>query len=307
MRNRVALVALVALFTSSAQAYAAGEGVTLTAAETKPRVMATSNPASGEKELLIEGHASLVPSTIYVVCQGQRRSVNVTQLNGFSTFVSASYSVPAEAVDAVVSYDDCLLLVGQVRLALPRERLASVWAPPATRSASVQGEVIGVLDGETIRVRLGQRTEDIAYLGISAPVWKSAKAWHDATDMNRYLVLGKTVRLSSMQARDHHGRLPALVYVDTTLMNAEMVRRGYAVTAGSGLDGERRKLFLELQARAKAQGAGSWADARLDAVPVAAQVEAAPSPSGGSLSLSLPSVRERAIMDALDRLDQIRR
>ena len=50
-----------------------------------------------------------------------------------------------------------------------------------------------------------------------------------ATEANRRLVEGKTVRLEyDVQTRDRFGRLLAYVYVGDGMVNAELVRLGFA-------------------------------------------------------------------------------
>jgi micrococcal nuclease len=90
-----------------------------------------------------------------------------------------------------------------------------------------------VVDGDTIVVRLDGRAEKVRYIGVDTPesvkpgvrVECFAKA---AAAENRRLVLGREVRLTyDAEARDRYGRLLAYVWRGDTLVNAELVRRGY--------------------------------------------------------------------------------
>jgi len=90
-----------------------------------------------------------------------------------------------------------------------------------------------VVDGDTIVVRLDGRAEKVRYIGVDTPesvkpgvrVQCFAKA---AAAENRRLVLGRDVRLSyDAEPRDRYGRLLAYVWRGDTLVNGELVRRGY--------------------------------------------------------------------------------
>src|ERR671931_710442 len=78
-----------------------------------------------------------------------------------------------------------------------------------------QGQVVRVVDGDTIRVRLGDRTERVRYIGIDTPesvkpgtpVQCYAKAASVETDR---LLDGRQVRLRfDAERRDRYGRLLA--------------------------------------------------------------------------------------------------
>jgi micrococcal nuclease len=95
-------------------------------------------------------------------------------------------------------------------------------------------DVLRVIDGDTIVVELGGRSERVRYIGIDTPemndkrdqVVARARA---ATEANRELVSGRTVRLEfDVQLRDKYGRLLAYVWVGDTLVNEVLVRQGYA-------------------------------------------------------------------------------
>jgi micrococcal nuclease len=96
--------------------------------------------------------------------------------------------------------------------------------------------VVRVVDGDTIVVSEGGRTERVRYIGVDTPesvkpgtpVQCFAKA---ASSANRRLVEGRRVRLvHDAEARDRYGRRLAYVYraSDGLFVNAELVRRGYA-------------------------------------------------------------------------------
>jgi micrococcal nuclease len=97
-------------------------------------------------------------------------------------------------------------------------------------------QVLRVVDGDTIRVRLDGRTERVRYIGVDTP--ESVKPGtavqcfaKRASAANAALVAGRSVRLvGDVEQRDRYGRLLAYVYrePDGAFVNARLVRDGYA-------------------------------------------------------------------------------
>jgi micrococcal nuclease len=99
-----------------------------------------------------------------------------------------------------------------------------------------RAQVLRVVDGDTIRVRVDGHTERVRYIGVDTP--ESVKpgtpvqcfAKH-ASAANAALVAGRSVRLvSDVEQRDRYGRLLAYVYrePDGAFVNAALVRDGFA-------------------------------------------------------------------------------
>jgi endonuclease YncB( thermonuclease family) len=102
----------------------------------------------------------------------------------------------------------------------------------ALHAAPTRFLVKGVEDGDTIVLADGER---VRYLGIDAPeVSRGDKPGepygYEASRFNRNLVLGRWVTLEfGEEKRDHYGRLLAFVFLeDSTFVNGELVRLGYA-------------------------------------------------------------------------------
>ncbi|HEV8617715.1 MAG TPA: thermonuclease family protein [Methylomirabilota bacterium] len=151
--------------------------------------------------------------------------------------------------------------------------LATLVAAPG----ALEGVVVYVADGDTIHVRLGEHVEKVRYIGINAPEvphpghertvpsrrWTSfphtAAAGEAARRINLELVTGRQVRLElARQQRDNYGRLLAYVWVGDVMINAEMVRRGYAEVMSIPPDFTHRVLFLRLQDEARQARRGLW-------------------------------------------------
>jgi micrococcal nuclease len=77
--------------------------------------------------------------------------------------------------------------------------------------------------------------------------------------VNRQLVGGQRVRLEmDVGARDRYGRLLAYVWVGDVMVNAELVRRGYAQVMTVPPNVRYQRLFLDLQRGAREAGRGLW-------------------------------------------------
>jgi micrococcal nuclease len=144
--------------------------------------------------------------------------------------------------------------------------LCLVLLAPAVAQPTLEGPVVRVVDGDTIHVRLGDHVEKVRYIGVNTPEVHHPTRGEEpggrvAAGVNRELVAGRRVRLElDTQARDRYGRLLAYVWVDQTMVNAELVRRGVAQVMTVPPNVRHQTLFLELQRQARAAGRGLWGD-----------------------------------------------
>ena len=128
----------------------------------------------------------------------------------------------------------------------------------------LEGVVVRVVDGDTIYVQLADRVEKIRYIGMNTPeIHHPTKGeqpgGREAAEMNRRLVGGKRVRLElDVRSRDRYGRLLAYVWLGDTMVNAELVRRGYAQVMTVPPNVRYQNLFVKLQREARDAGRGLW-------------------------------------------------
>lgn len=140
-----------------------------------------------------------------------------------------------------------------------------VLAAVPTGATSLDGVVVRVVDGDTIHVRLADRVEKVRYIGVNAPELHhptkgEEPGGREAAAVNRALTGDKHVRLElDVSARDRYGRLLAYVWVGDTMVNAELVRRGYAQVMTVPPNVRHQALFLKLQREAREAGRGLWA------------------------------------------------
>jgi micrococcal nuclease len=135
----------------------------------------------------------------------------------------------------------------------------------ATASGSgLDGLVVRTVDGDTIHVRVADRIEKVRYIGVNTPEVHHPRkgeepGGREAAAINRSLVEGQRVRLETdVRERDHYGRLLAYVWVGDVMVNAELVRRGYAQVMTVPPNVRHQALFLRLQREAREAGRGLW-------------------------------------------------
>jgi micrococcal nuclease len=139
--------------------------------------------------------------------------------------------------------------------------IAPAWG---AERGTLEGTVVRVVDGDTIHVRIDTRVEKIRYIGVNTPELHhptrgEEPGGREAAALNRQLAAGKRVRLElDVQERDRYGRLLAYVWVGDLMVNAELVRRGYAQVMTVPPNVRYQALFLKLQRDARQAGRGLW-------------------------------------------------
>jgi micrococcal nuclease len=144
--------------------------------------------------------------------------------------------------------------------------LAVIGAAPhaAAPERGRHGDVVRVVDGDTIHVRVGERVEKVRYIGVNTPELRhptrgEEPGGQEATAINRALVDGRRVRLElDVQERDRYQRLLAYVWVGERMVNAELLRRGYAQVMTVPPNVRHQQQFLGLERQARAAGRGLW-------------------------------------------------
>ena len=140
---------------------------------------------------------------------------------------------------------------------------------PRGEREKLAGTVVRVVDGDTVHVRLGDRVEKVRYIGIDTPETHHPTRGEEpggrqATEVNGRLVGDRAVRLEpDVQLRDRYGRLLAYVWVTRAdggelMVNAELVRLGYAQVMTVPPNVRHQALFLKLQRDARQAGRGLW-------------------------------------------------
>ena len=158
----------------------------------------------------------------------------------------------------MVSLARCATLLLLLAVAAP------TWAAEGAAYRGLEGTVVRVVDGDTIHVRVGAHVEKVRYIGVNTPEVHHPRkgeepGGREAAEVNRRLVEGRAIRLElDVQERDRYGRLLAYVWIGDVMINAELVRLGYAQVMTVPPNVRYQAMFLKLQREARQAGRGLW-------------------------------------------------
>lgn len=131
--------------------------------------------------------------------------------------------------------------------------------------AAVAVDLLKVIDGDTIRVRMPDGSEErVRYIGIDAPeVAHSGSAGEylggEATAHNKELLTAGALRLETdVKERDDYGRLLAYVWAGEVFVNERMVRDGYARARNYPPNLAWQDELWEAHDQAREAGIGIW-------------------------------------------------
>ena len=139
-------------------------------------------------------------------------------------------------------------------------------AGAADAGQSFAATAVRIIDGDTLEVVLATgRSETVRYIGMDTPETRHPRRGEDpggrqAWLANRRLVEGKTLRLElDVRERDRYRRLLAYVYVGDVMVNAELVRLGYAQVMTIPPNVRHAARFRQLEREAREHARGLWA------------------------------------------------
>jgi micrococcal nuclease len=130
--------------------------------------------------------------------------------------------------------------------------------------AAAMATVVRVVDGDTIEAQVGDRVEDVRYIGVDTPETVKPDTpvqcfGPQASAFNHRLVEQRQVRLVfGVERRDVYGRLLAYVYLGRRFVNASLVRRGLARSLTIPPNDRFAPLFRRLEMQAARAGRGLW-------------------------------------------------
>jgi endonuclease YncB( thermonuclease family) len=123
----------------------------------------------------------------------------------------------------------------------------------------ISGEVINVVDGDTIEILIGSEEFRARYIGIDSPEINEPLG-EQAYQFNRALVEGRAADLYfDVSEMDSYGRLLLYVFVGDIFANYEMVRSGYAQAKDYPPDTACSATFHEGSTIARQGELGIWA------------------------------------------------
>jgi micrococcal nuclease len=116
-----------------------------------------------------------------------------------------------------------------------------------------------VVDGDTIGVTINGQSYRLRYIGVDSPE-PGEPLGIEAQRANTELVLGQTVLLEKdVSETDRYGRLLRYVWVGDMMVNAELVRIGWARAQAYPPDTRYHELFMQLEREAREAQRGLWA------------------------------------------------
>ncbi len=156
------------------------------------------------------------------------------------------------------------------RLCLAALLLSGFSCQSSQSAATYEATVKHVIDGDTVELSNGTH---LRYIGINTPEVRrrSGDRWikdpepyaEAATERNREWVEGKRVQLEfDVQSKDRYGRLLAYVYVSEVMVNAELVREGFAQPMTIPPNVAHADLFKQLAREARETKRGLWKEKR---------------------------------------------
>jgi micrococcal nuclease len=226
------------------------------------RIVLGSEPRTGQRYIQLTGQSVPMYPTVDVACDGKRWTLPLTRFED-----GAVYQLSRTITEVMLAALNCRLFLPDQEVALTRQQVWVAWANPARGLEPpyvLVGQVIEVLDGNTIRVNLGDRAETVRYIGINAKATTlptPPPTPLEAAEANRQLVARQQVRLElDTQERDREGRLLAYVYVADKMVNAELLRRGSAEIMTIQPNVRHRDLFVTVEQEARDDKRGLWAD-----------------------------------------------
>lgn len=145
----------------------------------------------------------------------------------------------------------------------------SVSGRATTMAVGSTAEIVEVVDGDTVRVRIGPLIETVRLLGIDTPesvhptVPEQCYGAEASTELARLLPPGTIVDLyRDRQARDHYGRLLLYLYRhhDGLAVNLHLLDQGFAAASFYEPNVHFRSRYLGAERRAREDGLGLWSD-----------------------------------------------
>jgi micrococcal nuclease len=145
----------------------------------------------------------------------------------------------------------------------PQPVLSGASACIPLNAQSEVGQVLSVIDGDTIEVLINGQTYRVRYIGIDSPETGSEPFGAEAVEKNKELVDGKEIILvKDTSETDPFGRLLRYVFAGDlggVFVNDELVESGYASASAYPPDTACEETFASAERNARSQELGLWA------------------------------------------------
>jgi micrococcal nuclease len=147
----------------------------------------------------------------------------------------------------------------------PAAPASDIQSTITTSATAVNGiPVISVVDGDTIKVKIGSKEETVRVIGADTPetVHPSQPVEPYGLEASAYTkkrLTGQQVRLElDVEERDRYGRLLAYVWLGDELVNATLIKEGYAQVLTIPPNVKYADRFVALQREAWENQRGLW-------------------------------------------------
>ncbi len=121
-----------------------------------------------------------------------------------------------------------------------------------------------MIDGDTIEVRINNRTEKVRFIGVDTPETvhptKGEEPYgREASDYTKSQLNDQSVGLEfDVEKRDRYGRLLAYVWLGDQMFNEILLTEGYAQLATYPPNVKYVDRFTDIQKEARDQNRGLW-------------------------------------------------
>ena len=138
------------------------------------------------------------------------------------------------------------------------------WLGTQRRAVIAEYTVVAVVDGDTIEVARGSRTETIRLLGVDTPETRHPTEpvecfGPEATAFTQQRLEGRRVRLEGdVESHDQYGRRLAYVILAGERFNDELLRLGYAELLVIEPNHAHARSMLKAELDARDAGRGLW-------------------------------------------------
>ncbi len=148
---------------------------------------------------------------------------------------------------------------------LPPALLDEVRVPGQHLQPFKKARVLRVVDGDTVELEIGGRTEKLRLIGVNTPETVDPRReiqpyGKEASDFTRGVLSGQVVYVEQdLEERDPYDRLLGYVYLeDGVFFNALLVRAGFAQTMTVSPNVKYATRFRDLMRQARAERRGLW-------------------------------------------------
>jgi len=117
-----------------------------------------------------------------------------------------------------------------------------------------RAQVVEVIDGDTIDVKIGDQQKRVRYYGVNTPE-RGERCFDEASNRNRQLAGDEVLLLPDAREVDPYGRLLRYIFTSDGLsIDASLVAEGYAHAWREDGDFREELITLEEQAQTRASG-----------------------------------------------------